>query len=382
MAGLYIHIPFCRSKCRYCDFVSFADIEGMGDYCAALRREMRLSAAALPKQQYDTVFFGGGTPSILPEGAVAVLLDALRASFEIVRGAEITIEANPGTLTAGKLREYRDAGVNRLSIGLQSTNDALLETIGRIHRCADFVQNYECARAQGFSNISADIMYGLPGQTVKDHMDAIETLYKLGAEHISAYSLIVEEGTPLYTDVTGGAESLPAEDDVYLMHRRGMEFLETLGYARYEISNYAKPGFASRHNLNYWDNGAYLGLGLAAHSAMRIDGKWTRFANTARLADYIGSCGQGYRPLAAEPEEIPRGEEMFETVMLGLRKTEGISEAAFQARFGAGIETVYGAALAELAGKGWLLREAGFCRLTKEGLDFQNEALLAFMDVR
>ncbi len=379
MAGLYLHIPYCKSKCRYCDFVSFADCESMGEYCAALLKEMRLDAAALPKQAYDTVFFGGGTPSILPAGAVAMLMDALHASFEIMPDAEITIEANPGTLNETKLREYRAAGINRLSMGLQSTNDALLETIGRIHRYADFVQNYECARAAGFTNISADLMYGLPGQTVKDHLDAIETLYRLGLNHISAYSLIVEEGTPLYTDVTGGAESLPAEDDVYLMHRRGMEFLETLGYARYEISNYAKPGFASRHNLNYWENGVYLGLGLNSHSAMRINGSWMRFANTERLSDYIVSCNQGIRPLASEPEVIPRAEEIFETVMLGLRKTDGISEAAFRLRFGKSIEDVYPEALKSLATRGWLVWDNGACRLTDEGLDFQNEALLAFL---
>ena len=379
MAGLYLHIPYCKSKCRYCDFVSFADCESMGEYCAALLKEMRLDAAALPKQAYDTVFFGGGTPSILPAGAVAMLMDALHASFEIMPDAEITIEANPGTLNETKLREYRAAGINRLSMGLQSTNDALLETIGRIHRYADFVQNYECARAAGFTNISAGLMYGLPGQTVKDHLDAIETLYRLGLNHISAYSLIVEEGTPLYTDVTGGAESLPAEDDVYLMHRRGMEFLETLGYARYEISNYAKPGFASRHNLNYWENGMYLGLGLNSHSAMRINGSWMRFANTERLSDYIVSCNQGIRPLASEPEVIPRAEEIFETVMLGLRKTDGISEAAFRLRFGKSIEDIYPEALKSLATRGWLVWDNGACRLTDEGLDFQNEALLAFL---
>ena len=379
MAGLYLHIPYCKSKCRYCDFVSFADCESMGEYCAALLKEMRLDAAALPKQAYDTVFFGGGTPSILPAGAVAMLMDALHASFEIMPDAEITIEANPGTLNETKLREYRAAGINRLSMGLQSTNDALLETIGRIHRYADFVQNYECARAAGFTNISADLMYGLPGQTVKDHLDAIETLYRLGLNHISAYSLIVEEGTPLYTDVTGGAESLPAEDDVYLMHRRGMEFLETLGYARYEISNYAKPGFASRHNLNYWENGMYLGLGLNSHSAMRINGSWMRFANTERLSDYIVSCNQGIRPLASEPEVIPRAEEIFETVMLGLRKTDGILEAAFRLRFGKSIEDIYPEALKSLATRGGLVWDNGACRLTDEGLDFQNEALLAFL---
>ena len=166
---------------------------------------------------------------------------------------------------------------------------------------------------------------------------------------------------------------------MYLMHRRGMEFLETLGYARYEISNYAKPGFASLHNLNYWENGVYLGLGLNSHSAMRINGSWMRFANTERLSDYIVSCNQGIRPLASEPEVIPRAEEMFETVMLGLRKTEGISEAAFRLRFGKSIEDVYPEALKSLATRGWLVWDNGACRLTDEGLDFQNEALLAFL---
>ena len=379
MAGLYVHIPFCKAKCRYCDFVSFPDCESMGEYCAALLKEMRLCAAALPRQTYDTVFFGGGTPSILPEGAISLLLQSLRDSFEIAPTAEITIEANPGTLDAAKLHEYKAAGINRLSMGLQSTNDVLLETIGRIHRCTDFVQNYESAREAGFGNISADLMYGLPGQTVKDHLDAIEMLYRLEIDHISAYSLIVEEGTPLYMDVTYGTESLPTEEDVYLMHRRGMEFLETLGYARYEISNYAKPGFASRHNLNYWENGQYLGLGLNSHSAMRVDGKWLRFANTARLQDYIRNCNLGQRPLAEAPQEIPRAEEMFETIMLGLRKTSGISEKAFRERFGEDAKAVYGAAFAKLKKRGWLLEEDGAFRLTEEGLDFQNEALLEFL---
>lgn len=380
MAGLYVHIPFCKAKCRYCDFVSFADCESMGEYCGALLKEIRLCGETLPKLEYDTVFFGGGTPSILPQGAIAMLLDALRASFSIAPGAEITIEANPGTLSEDKLKEYRSAGVNRLSMGLQSANDVLLETIGRIHRFKDFVQNYECARAVGFDNINADIMYGLPGQAVKDHLDTIEALYKLGLDHVSAYSLIVEEGTPLYTDIIGGVESLPAEDDAYLMHRKGMEFLEQLGYARYEISNYAKPGFASRHNLNYWDNGQYLGLGLNSHSAMRIDGKWLRFFNTANLSDYIQSCARGVRPMEGKAEEIPLKEEMFETVMLGLRKTEGVSEKAFFERFGTALDEAYGPALEQLSARGWLARQGGYCHLTDEGLDFQNEALLAFME--
>ena len=380
MAGLYVHIPFCKAKCRYCDFVSFADHDCMGDYCAALLKEIRLSAAALPKREYESVFFGGGTPSILPVGAISLLLHALKESFTVLPDAEITIEANPGTLTEEKLKEYKAAGINRLSMGLQSANDALLENVGRIHRYREFVQNYECARAAGFDNISADIMYGLPGQTVKDHMDTIEALYRLGLDHISAYSLIVEEGTPLYTDIIGGAESLPAEDDAYLMHKKGMEFLERLGYHRYEISNYAKPGRESRHNVNYWENGEYLGLGLNSQSAMRIEGQWLRFANTASLPDYLSHSARGVRPLAEPPEIIPEKEEMFETVMLGLRMTKGVDEENFRKRFGKSMEEAYGDALLSLREKGWLLRENGFIRLTEEGLDFQNEALMSFLD--
>lgn len=380
MAGLYIHIPFCKAKCRYCDFISFADHECMGDYCAALLREIRLSAAALPHREYESVFFGGGTPSILPVGALSLLLHTLKERFSVLPGAEITIEANPGTLTEEKLKEYRAAGINRLSMGLQSTNDALLENVGRIHRFREFVQNYECARAAGFDNISADIMYGLPGQTVKDHMDAIEALYKLGLDHVSAYSLIVEEGTPLYTDIIGGAESLPAEDDAYMMHKKGMEFLEKLGYRRYEISNYAKPGRESCHNVNYWENGEYLGLGLNSHSAMRVEGQWLRFANTADLSEYIAMSMRGVRPLAGSPEVIAEKEEMFETVMLGLRMTKGLNEAKFEKRFGKKPAEVYAEAVSELVKKGWLIRENGFIRLTEEGLDLQNEALVPFLE--
>ncbi|MBE5785775.1 MAG: radical SAM family heme chaperone HemW [Clostridiales bacterium] len=380
MAGLYIHIPFCKAKCRYCDFVSFTDHDCMGDYCAALLKEMRLSAAALPKREYGSVFFGGGTPSILPVGAISLLLHTLKENFAIAPDAEITIEANPGTLTDEKLKEYKTAGINRLSMGLQSAKDVLLENVGRIHCYREFVQNYECARAAGFDNISADIMYGLPGQTVKDHMDTIEVLYKLALDHISAYSLIVEEGTPLYTDIVGGAESLPAEDDAYLMHKKGMEFLEQLGYRRYEISNYAKPGKESRHNVNYWENGEYLGLGLNSHSAMRVEGQWLRFANTASLSDYIAGSMHGVRPLAEPPEVITEKEEMFETVMLGLRMTKGLDEAKFLERFGKGPQEVYAPEISVLQEKGWLLRENGFMKLTEEGLDFQNEALLAFLE--
>lgn len=379
MPGIYIHIPFCMAKCRYCDFVSFADQAEMEPYLGALEREMALCREKLPVRVYDTVFLGGGTPSTLYTGAVSRLMEALTRKFRVTPDAEITIEANPGTLAADKLSEYREAGINRLSLGLQSAGDRLLRKLGRIHTYAQFLESFRLAREAGFNNISADIMYGLPEQTVEDHLDAIEKLAALGLEHISAYSLILEQNTPLYTDVTGGVESLPDEDAAYEMHKQGIALLEERGYRRYEISNFAGPGLESRHNLNYWNNGEYLGLGLNSHSAMRIEGKWMRWSNAPKLSDYIHACGSGVRPLAGEPQTIPLAEEMFETVMLGLRKTEGVSGAAFRARFGRRMGEVFSGAIERLSEKGWLVEKGGFFRLTEEGRDFQNRALLELM---
>ncbi len=379
MAGIYIHIPFCAAKCRYCDFVSFADPAGREAYIRALCGEMALCAAAGPWREYDTVFLGGGTPSVLPEGEIARVLEALFGAFSIAPGAEISIEANPGTLDPQKLCEYREAGVNRLSIGLQSAQNQLLRNLGRIHTYEDFLESFGLAREAGFSNINVDIMYGLPEQALEDYLSTIEALAALSPEHISAYSLILEENTPLYMDVNGGAQSLPDEDAAYDMHRAGIELLAKRGYRRYEISNYAEPGFESRHNLNYWNNGEYLGLGLNAHGAMRVDGKWLRLENTSSLGNYIERAARGERPLARDPQEIPPAGEMFETVMLGLRKTEGIKDETFRARFQKSMGEVFPEALRRLNAKGWLVSEGGFYRLTDEGLDFQNLALLEMM---
>lgn len=379
MPGIYIHIPFCAAKCRYCDFVSFADHAQMEPYLDALIKEMTLCRDALPQLTYDTVFIGGGTPSVLPESAIARILEELCRKFRITPDAEIAIEANPGTLTKDKLSAYKKAGVNRLSLGLQSANDRLLKTLGRIHSYTQFLESFRLAREVGFTNINADIMYALPGQTLAAHLDAIRRLAELGVEHVSAYSLILEENTPLYTDITGGAESLPDEGAAYEMHKQGMALLEELGYRRYEISNYAKIGYESRHNLNYWNNGEYLGLGLNSHSAMRVKGKWLRWSNSANLSDYIAACENGERPLAGAAQVIPLQEEMFETMMLGLRKIEGVSGAAFFARFKKRVDEVFPEAVRRLMEKGWLVEKDGFFRLSNEGLDFENLALLEMM---
>ncbi len=375
-AGLYIHIPFCLRKCKYCDFVSFTDMQYVRAYLQALQTEIRLRAGTpafcVP---FDTVFFGGGTPSALSGEDVAAILALLKKSFAICEDAEISMEANPGTLCEEKLKIYREAGINRLSIGLQSADDALLARIGRIHSYADFLKNYEAAKKAGFTNINVDVMYGLPEQSLNAHIDTLKSVCAHAPTHISAYSLILEEGTPLYLE----NPVLPDEDACYAMHRCTREYLAEQGYARYEISNYARSGFACRHNLHYWNMDEYLGLGLNAHSAWRLGGSWTRFCNTASLQGYIERLAKEELP-EEECEPIPQKEEMFEFLMLGLRKTEGISISAFEKRFGCAFHGLYGEALSTLRRRGWLEESGDKLRLNERGLDMQNEALLTFMD--
>lgn len=375
MSGLYIHIPFCMRKCAYCDFVSFADHSQMEPYLAALHEELRLRAAQGCFPAFDTVFIGGGTPSVLPGRAIAELLDAVRAGFSLAADAEISVECNPGTLDEEKLRLYRAAGVNRLSLGLQSADDALLARIGRIHTREDFFTSYDLALGAGFSNINVDVMYGLPGQSPASHADTLKRLRALSPAHISAYSLILEPGTPLYTE----APALPGEEETYAMHRQTIETLRAFGYRRYEISNYAMPGRECRHNLNYWNNGMYLGAGLNAHSAWRLRGGWTRFCNTPALSAYLAALARRTLPVAEETP-IGRAEEMFECVMLGLRKTDGLRVEDFSARFGVSPAAAYPQALTALREKGWIAWDAKRVWLTDAGLDMQNPALLYFME--
>lgn len=381
MAGLYIHIPFCVSKCRYCDFVSFPCEDNIKkQYVSALIKEAQLAAAQMPRIKYDSVFIGGGTPSTLELGEMLRLMHAVYENYDIAEDAEITIEANPGTVDAWKLAEYRSCGINRISFGLQSVNPHILKALGRIHTPDDFLRSVELAKAAGFANINADLMYGLPEQSTEDLLAAIAIAAGAGVTHISAYSLIVEESTPLYFDVNGGSVLLPGEDEAFEMYSKGKELLESLGFHRYEISNYAKDGYRSRHNLNYWDNGEYLGIGLNSHSAMRINGEWQRRANTAKLDDYIAAVNEGRLPLEAEPQLIDRAEEMFECVMLGLRKTEGISDAAFTLRFGESLFNAFAKAIKQLDKDGLLEITADGIRLNERGLDIENLALMPFME--
>lgn len=380
-AGLYLHIPYCVKKCAYCDFASVPTGAGVPEaYCSALLEEIAMAADLLPAREYGSVFFGGGTPSLLTGDQLAKILHALRRHFHILSNAEISVECNPGTVTEEKLRAYHDAGVNRLSVGLQSADDGLLRRIGRIHDYGAFLHTVSALRHAGIDNFNVDVMHGLPTQTQAQYLDTLQKAVDAGATHISAYSLILEEETPLFGAVMAGKETLPEADTVADMQDAGIELLGSLGLERYEISNFAKHGYACRHNLNYWDNGEYVGLGPAAHSAMRL-GVWTRWSNTDDPKEYLARVERGERPETRR--EMPdRNEEMFETVMVGLRMLHGVSANAFSARFDEDLRQVYAMPIRKLREYGWLEESAfaaGRLALNTRGLDLQNTALQLFL---
>ncbi len=379
MAGIYIHIPYCVKKCAYCDFVSFAEPESIGAYVELLKREIELSAKRLPKpERIETVFFGGGTPSLLSGAQMTDILDTLRERYPIDADAEITTECNPGTALFERLAAYRAAGVNRLSVGLQSADDGLLAAIGRIHTYARFLATMHSAVDAGFTNINVDVMHGLPGQTEAQYLATLQAVCAIRCvTHVSAYALILEPGTPLYREVCAGRAMLPDDDAVADMQDAGMAYLSGQGFLRYEISNFAKAGYACRHNLNYWNNGEYLGLGVAAHGAMHVGGVWTRRANVETLGAYAAALRADRLPVQETLTPVC-AEEMFETVMLGLRTVRGVSLPAFFDRFGISMFDAYPDAVARLRHLGWTIETEDTFSLNARGLDLQNEALLLF----
>ena len=369
--ALYIHIPFCASKCAYCDFASFPGREGeWSRYFDVLGREMEGWRPALEGREIATVFFGGGTPTLVPAESIAGTLERARTLAPFAPDAEITLEGNPGTLTPEKLAAYRAAGVNRLSLGAQSFDDGLLRSLGRIHTAAQIGQAVAMARAAGFENVSLDLMYALPGQTEAQWRDTLDAAVALGVEHISAYSLIVEEGTPMAARVASGAAVPPDDDAVNALQRLATRRLAEAGYERYEISNYARPGRACRHNRVYWDRGEYLGLGCAAHSL--FDG--CRFSNPPSLDAYLaGDRRRDVRRLTPE-------DAMEETLMLSTRTARGLDLAAWRGEFGGDFASGREAALARLARAGYIAVEGGFLRLTERGMEVQDAVVLALLN--
>ena len=373
---LYLHIPFCVSKCKYCDFLSAPSGEEQRQiYVERLCRKIRYWSDVIHNYGYEivSIFVGGGTPSILTEAQITQVFEAVHKSFPIREDAEITLEMNPGTDVKDKLPVYRELGINRLSMGLQSADNEELKCLGRIHTYEDFRQVYQWAREAGFTNINVDLMSAIPGQTLESYEDTLRKVADLEPEHISAYSLIIEEGTPFYERYGEGrhAEELPDEDIERQMYVRTGEILEDYGYHRYEISNYAKDGYECRHNLGYWDRKEYLGLGAGASSLMDHI-RW-------KEPDHIGpSTG-----LVLEEREdftrLRRKDEMEEFMFLGLRKINGVSEYDFYKSFRVSMDEIYKESIENLIKEGLLVREENRIRLTDRGIDLSNYALSQFL---
>ena len=367
---LYVHIPFCVRKCQYCDFLSGpSDEETKDRYIEALLKEIR---AAEHTEDYEivSVFIGGGTPSALKAQAIASIMSTLQEQFFFCEDAEVTIEANPGTVDLEKLTIYRNVGINRLSLGLQSTDAEELKLLGRIHSYEEFLKSYEWAREAGFSNINIDLMFAIPGQTGEAWRQHLYQVAELNPEHISAYSLIIEEGTPFAEQNL----DLPDEDTEYQMYEDTAEILERYGYRQYEISNYAKQGYMCRHNAGYWQRREYLGFGLGASSLYG----GMRFSNTHQMQEYLKES-RNPDQIRQDVTVLSRNERIEEFMFLGLRMTEGISEKKFEENFDVRLMDVYGDILQKYEETGFVEHIETKWRLTRKGIHVSNHILADFL---
>ena len=377
---LYLHIPFCVKKCAYCDFLSApADQSTQFRYVEALIKEIRVKSKAYKNYSVPSLFIGGGTPSVLSGEVIERLMEVVKTSFSVEETAEITMECNPGTLNFQKAAHYKSAGINRISLGLQSARQQELALLGRIHTYEQFLESFDIVRKAGFDNVNVDLMSGLPGQSLADWQYTLKKAVSLHPEHISAYSLIIEEGTPFYQRFYRDEERrkkgekpyfLPTEETERAMYEWTEDYLAGHGYLPYEISNYARPGRECRHNIGYWRRENYLGLGLGSASLVENE----RFSNTSDLEDYIKG---DYRK--QEAVLLSRREQMEEFLFLGLRMRDGISRKEFQNCFGVEPESVYGDRVAALCGQGLLKQEAGRIFLTREGISVSNYVMAQFL---
>ena len=395
---IYVHIPFCARKCAYCDFLSFPGNRQMQrEYIEKLLEEIKYQSAYARDYQVISLFIGGGTPSILEMGEITLIMEALKSQFDILPDAEITLEANPGTVTYEALVSYCKAGINRISMGLQSADDKELKFLGRIHTYDEFLKSYQRVRMAGFDNVNVDLISAIPGQTMESWKNTLKKVTMLKPEHISAYSLIVEEGTPFYDRYGEHVElendsmtieerrrlmslpDLPDEDAEREMYYFTKEFLKDQGYERYEISNYSKKGYECRHNIGYWTGTEYLGLGLGSSSY--ING--CRFHNTSNYQEYkngVFDREEEFEKLfRQEFERLSIEEKMEEYMFLGLRLIEGVSAHGFVSNFGQNIRNVYGPVLDKLVRNGLLESKDGFYRLTERGIDISNYVMSQFL---
>ncbi|MCF6463209.1 radical SAM family heme chaperone HemW [Clostridium sp. Cult1] len=366
--GIYIHIPFCSSKCYYCDFVSFPHQDDKIDrYIDYLITEIKEYRELLKEYNVKTIFIGGGTPSYLEGKHIGRILEYIYKNLNVDTLEEVTIESNPETLNREKLKLYKEYGINRISIGVQSLNDYLLKAIGRTHTSMDFYRNFELTRNLDFKNINVDLMFGLPNQTIKDCEETLEKVVKLGVEHISYYSLILEEKTLMDKWYIEGKIKLPGEDIEREMYHFGINFLKNQGYKHYEISNFAKAGMECKHNLFYWQLKPYVGFGLAAHSNLNHK----RFWNFNKFKDYYNRLGEKRLPIVEE-ENIDREMEVAEYLIMGLRLIEGINKNAFFNRFKIKAEDIYGDVFEKYKEQGLLYIDDECIRFTPRGLDLSN----------
>lgn len=390
--SIYIHIPFCVRKCLYCDFLSFPLSESrfgntlsnsadarMISYVNYLREEIIGAAPQYGEYQVLSVFFGGGTPSLLPAGEVRRIMDTIRKYYRVAEDAEITIEMNPETVAEEKLQEYITGGINRLSIGLQSVDDDELMRIGRIHDYSTFEKAYELSRKAGFHNINIDLMAALPEQSVDSYKWTLQKVTELKPEHISAYSLTLEEGTPLYKVQT--TYRFPTEEEDREMYALTEKILGSCGYHRYEISNYALDGYECRHNKVYWQRGNYVGFGLGASSMVNN----VRWSNPADMELYSAYAKRLAQDANRDDGHVPNRhlltihEQMEEYMFLGLRMMYGVSMRKFAENFGTSIEEIYGEVTDKLCTQGLLVREEGYIRLTARGIDISNYVMAQFL---
>ena len=394
--GIYIHIPFCKQKCLYCDFVSFANRESMQkEYAQAIKKEIENWKKLNKDYKIKTIYIGGGTPSYIDSKDIVDILNAIKGKIENTnetadnnkkgdtreldeinikenqakKDISVTIEINPGTITKQKLEDYKKAGVNRLSIGLQSTQDFLLKQIGRIHNYQQFIETYNLAREVGFKNINVDLMLGLPNQSIQDLKESLEKICELEPEHISVYSLIVEDNTPIKKLIDTGNLVLPDEEIERQMYWYVKDFLELKGYKHYEISNFAKPGFESEHNLDCWNQEEYIGFGVAAYSY--IDNK--RFGNISNIEQYIENCNNNEFEKNVILEEVQdKTKKMNEYMILGLRKIDGISIQEFERIFNENPIMLYRKELQKLHEEKLIVIDGDRIKLSNKGLDLAN----------
>ena len=364
--GVYIHIPFCKQKCYYCDFISYCNKDNLiEDYVKAVKKEIRMQNI---QSQITTVYIGGGTPSYIDSKYIVEIIDEIKKK-NLSKRPEITIEVNPGTVTKEKLKDYKKCGINRLSIGLQSAKDEILKEIGRIHNFEQFLETYQMARKVGFKNINVDLILGIPNQRIKDLKDSLEKIIELQPEHISVYSLIVEDGTPIANKIEKGELELPDEDTERNMYWYVKNTLELNGYIHYEISNFAKKGRESKHNKNCWNQNQYFGFGVAAHSYRDI----TRYSNTEKIEEYIKNVMTERLDRNRIIHEIQKEYDAEkEYMLLGLRKIVGVNISEFKLKFGDNPIYLFRNELKKLTDEGLIIVDEDFIRLTNKGIDLAN----------